>query len=194
MLVWNVLVIIGRHERIYLTVVVPLQASVPFWYKKGWWSYREQASEQHSSMVSALVPATRFLPWVPALASPVDWTITNKPIKYAPPQVTIGYGIYHSNREQTRTANKREDHTVSKYCLESKSVRSAEGAPIRKHEGGKEMKPVLQRRQGSSRGQEFSSSFLKEKQNESIRKERDQKIAARVIIINLKWEGIRWHD
>jgi hypothetical protein len=56
------------------------------------------------------------------------------------------------------------------------------------------MKPVLQRRQGSSRGQEFSSSFLKEKQNESIRKERDQKIAARVIIINLKWEGIRWHD
>ena len=36
-----------------------------------WASYGEQANEQHSSMASASVPASRFMPWAPAVTSSV---------------------------------------------------------------------------------------------------------------------------
>jgi hypothetical protein len=47
--------------------VVPVLAGWPGLHKKGSWaSWKEQASKQHSSAVSASFPASLFLPWVPA--------------------------------------------------------------------------------------------------------------------------------
>ena len=58
-------------------------------YKKaGWANHREQASNQHSSMVCVSVPASRFLLWASSLVTTISW---NKPFV---PQVAFGHDVY----------------------------------------------------------------------------------------------------
>jgi hypothetical protein len=69
----------------------------------GWARHQEQASQQHPSMASASVPASRFLPcWVPALTSFNDqqWCGMVSQIKNPfPAQLGFHHVFYLSNRD-----------------------------------------------------------------------------------------------
>ena len=59
----------------------------------------EPARKKHPSVVSVSVPASRFHPWVPALASldgGLSATGWNKPFA---PQVAFGHGVHHSSKQ-----------------------------------------------------------------------------------------------
>ena len=62
-------------------------------------------------MASASVPASRFLPWVPALTSLSDglWSRSVSQTNPFPPMRLLVRGFYHSHRKETRT------HSVSWY-------------------------------------------------------------------------------
>lgn len=67
----------------------------------------KQASEQHSSTVSAqfLTPGSclELLPRAPAPTSSLCPVIgMNKPNEPSPPHVVFGRGVYHGNRRQTK--------------------------------------------------------------------------------------------
>lgn len=69
--------------------------------------YKEQVSGQHSSMVSASVPASRFMPWEHSLGffdnglQVVRW---NKPCLF-PVWVVFEHGVHHNNRKVVNTGN-----------------------------------------------------------------------------------------
>lgn len=50
----------------------PWPSGLELYKKTGWASPEEQPSKQHTSMACSLVPASRFLPWLPVLVSPSD--------------------------------------------------------------------------------------------------------------------------
>lgn len=68
------------------------------WSWVGWGSRLsklwEPASKHCSSVASASVPVSRFLPWIPA-------SVMCRPNKPCLPCVPFGRGVYHSNRKQT---------------------------------------------------------------------------------------------
>ena len=89
----------------------------PGLYKKAMWASQEQESEQHSFMVSASIPNSRFLPWLYQW-----WTTTcnlNKQTnkrrqknKTIPPKVAVGLGIFTTTTTTTTTPTTTTTTTI----------------------------------------------------------------------------------
>lgn len=106
---WYISLIDGWCGRAQITVD-GTTSGLGVYKKAGWTSHGEQSCKQCYSKVIASVPASKFLPWVPALTSlgvglwPERDARQNKPL---PPWTAFGHDMCHGNRNPTKTKQGR---------------------------------------------------------------------------------------